>query len=545
MATANLSSKLTLDLSDFKTALRGATSAAKTTARGLGSVFSGVTGSVTAISTGFSAVVDGIRLAQDVAEGFGRVVANVAGRVNSAFQLGSTLSDLSEQTGIAVDQIQVFQQALRDAGGTGDNFAQIVQKQQKAVEEFGFELSTQVRAFELLGLSFEELDRLDPTSQFETIVNALGELTSQTEKAFVANQLFGRGGRDILTILGDPQALTRASITLGLQSQVLRENAAEFDRTADLINSAGTKLQGLFVGIGAEIEEPVRQGLEVFNEVDLTRFGQLIGNAIDAGLEVVGDRVAEIIGEENLRELPQIIQTALSPEGVGLFGDALLAAGNAFGVQFQNSIEEAIETVNRWLRGITGGLDLDFLRDLPGNILSGLEGFGESLFDAFERTIESRPGGNGVVELDQASQQGFFQNLLDALEDNRTLDQSLPSPSQEEIVSTLKDLQGSLIRDNRLGDAVAEFQNSVTALRELPGQLQRSSEVAAIAAAGALGGVSGFPVNFASLIDFADTVGSTILQASDNQVTRLDEQNKLLEKVVENTSQQPTPFILD
>ena len=283
-ATANLQSRISLDATKFQAGLRSAGDSAKKFSK---SVTAGALGAARSIGNIASTLAK-----VTVAFGIAGAAAAAMG-LKAAFDLGGTLSDFSTRTGIAVEKLVLLQRAFEDNGISGDKVATIINKMQKSIGELGQGLSTQVRAFDELGITLEQLQRLSPEDQFELLQRSIAGVSDQAQRATLAAQIFGRAGNELLTLFGDTGALDRAAQSVGKQAEILARNAQTFDRISDLLNGAGQKLRGFFVGFAEIAAGPVLTMLEKFDQLDLAGAGQRFGAAIKPALESLVSKIGD------------------------------------------------------------------------------------------------------------------------------------------------------------------------------------------------------------------------------------------------------------
>ncbi len=109
-----------------------------------------------------------------------------------AIQLGSELSDVTANTGFATEEFQVFRGALIDAGGASKSMEKAIVIMQKAVVQGSEGLTTYVRAFERIGLNVDDLRKMRPEEQFQTIGKAIAGATDQQGALTAAIEIFGQ-----------------------------------------------------------------------------------------------------------------------------------------------------------------------------------------------------------------------------------------------------------------------------------------------------------------------------------------------------------------
>lgn len=232
------------------------------------------------IGGGLKALIPGRLVALlSVAGVVGTVGAAVLG-LKRALNVGGALSDLSAQTGMAVEELVVLQQAFEDNGVSAEKVGALINKMQRTIVEATQGLTTYQRAFESVGLAAEDLLQMTPAEQFEQISDALARMEDPTARAAAALQIFGRSGGELVTLFRDGGAMDKARVTIGSQAKVLEENARLFDRVSDLLSSAGKKLQGFFVGAAEKIAPALRSVLEEINKIDLVGMGRKFGRLL-------------------------------------------------------------------------------------------------------------------------------------------------------------------------------------------------------------------------------------------------------------------------
>ena len=324
MATANLKSKISLDDTQFSAGLRRVKLTSAAAAKQIGTSFrklGGIMANLAKSLARFAAIAGAITFAAAVAG-----AVKLGNALKKAFDAGGALSDLSAQTGIAVKQLAILQQAFEDNGVSADQVGGVINKLQRSISDFGNDLSTQVRAFERLGISYDAIKSKTPLQQFQMVQQALAKMEDPTARAATAMEIFGRSGGNMLALFQDGNAISNAMVTVGSAADLLDKNAGKFDRISDLLNSAGSKLQGFFVGVGDVAADKILPVLEKFNAIDFAAMGQNFAQNFDlpklfellnAGLDLAGEKfslfmqdamgnIAQVFGEkmgEQIREL--------------------------------------------------------------------------------------------------------------------------------------------------------------------------------------------------------------------------------------------------
>lgn len=110
-------------------------------------------------------------------------------------------SKLSRALGVNIGKFQALAMVADEAGISQDQLGSAIKKSQRSIVEASRGLETYARTFRTLGLNVDDLLKLSPDEQFESIVNALSQIESPTIRAATAMEVFGRQGADVNNIL--------------------------------------------------------------------------------------------------------------------------------------------------------------------------------------------------------------------------------------------------------------------------------------------------------------------------------------------------------
>lgn len=184
--------------------------------------FFAVFGTAGVVLGGLKRMADEIGRLAEQATGLGTTTENLS-RLRFVFnQLGAN----SETAGRAIGKLnQTIGDALK-----GQN--------QQAVD-----------AFERLGINISELSRLDAGDALLRVSAAMGDVASASERASIANDLFGRGlGQELLPVVGQgSKALQETSRTAERLNLVIgRDSAQAFDDFGDSFDKLVQTGKGLF-----------------------------------------------------------------------------------------------------------------------------------------------------------------------------------------------------------------------------------------------------------------------------------------------------------
>lgn len=240
---------------------------------GLGASITGVaqTSALSAVGDQMKSLIAGIGI-------FASLKA-AATQFYSALEAGGALVDLAGQTGVAIDKLMVLQMAFDMAGMSAADVQPTLSKLQKSIAAGASGSADAAKKFSDLGLSVYDLQGLSADEQLKKVGEAIQNIKNPAERAAAAIEVFGRGGAKLLSVFS-AGGLEDIQKNIGNQAALLVQNAGVFDRASDVLGTAGSKVQGLFVGIASEVMPQIMEVIETLNTIDLSHIGQAFGDAI-------------------------------------------------------------------------------------------------------------------------------------------------------------------------------------------------------------------------------------------------------------------------
>lgn len=248
------------------------------------------------------------------------VAVGAALGIKSVLDVGGELSDLSANTGIAVDDLIILQQEFRNAGKAAEDVGPTIAKMQRVLMD-----GSGSQAVADLGLQLEDLQKLAPEKQFRALGEAIAKLPSPAARTAAAMALFGRTGATRLAIFAS-RGFGDAAAQVGEQAEILKRDAMLFDDVGNKLNLAGLKMQGFFVGMAERVVPLISVLADLAATLDLAPVGQQLGDVLAGSLLAIatGD-IWELMGANLLLSLGTAVNglTTGLLSAVGLFGAAL------------------------------------------------------------------------------------------------------------------------------------------------------------------------------------------------------------------------------
>lgn len=359
---------------DFQKAVRGG-------ARGLAMLAAGVTAAGAAIGLG----------------------------VNKAVAMGTQLDHLANQTGMTVSSLRVLQQVFEDGGVGAGKVSAAISRMQRTIGEARNGNERYTESLRQLGIPLEELSAMSPEDQFTRIGDAIIAIEDPAMRATAAMNIFGRSGAEMMNTFGSAR-LDEAANSLGAQAEILEKNSVLFERVSTLMNRAGQKIGGFFIGIADKVVPIILPLLEQLDQLDLAEKGQQFGENLAVGLRaVIGFFQQGTIGEFVKLSLQEaganfinFIAKGWVAIGLGLW-ESLKATGRAF-----------IDLMIEGLKVAVVGMGPEMLRMFAKvfDNIPGMGGVADRVSDAAERMAEVRSGALAAlremgVGVSEAFNEGF------------------------------------------------------------------------------------------------------------------------------------------
>lgn len=273
MSEATLKAKLTGDSAEFQRSLREGIDAAREFGNKVGDSIRETVVQVAALTLGV----------ESVKEAFERAFEGVKG----VFELSKELEHLSDRTGIATKDLMQLQTEFKLSGLQADQVGTTINRMQRSIENAADKGGEAAQVFSRLGVNIYELQRMNPAEQFETIRSRLAAIEDPARRAQVAMQMFGRQGAEMLSLFKNEGVGKEASDALGQQADIMARNTETFQEVASLMEIAGIKMQGFFVGMAEPIGRVILPVLKSIESLDLSKWGQSIGNNIATSVRVL------------------------------------------------------------------------------------------------------------------------------------------------------------------------------------------------------------------------------------------------------------------
>tara|TARA_Y100000310_G_scaffold345852_1_gene471415 strand:+ start:16998 stop:18602 length:1605 start_codon:yes stop_codon:yes gene_type:complete len=171
--------------------------------------------------------------------------------VKTFAEMGDEVQKMALKTGFSTERLSELRFAAEQSGASIESIDKAVKRMSKSLIDADRGLETYQRSFDALGLSTEEVLKLSPEEQFNTISMALAEVEDQALKSALAQEIFGRAGTELLPLLAQGAdgiaELAAEAKELGIVFDQEAANSAA--KLTDDMNSMQRSMDGVKVNI--------------------------------------------------------------------------------------------------------------------------------------------------------------------------------------------------------------------------------------------------------------------------------------------------------
>ena len=179
----------------------------------------------------------------------GAVVEGLREALRTGVELGASMSDLSERTGMSVASVYDLSEAFKDGGVDAEKLGSSVARMQRYLAKSANGKSPLLNA---LGLNGKDLAGARPEDAFRKIGAAINALPNSTARAAAAMAIYGKNGAELLSVFADPEF--RDGGNASRIGQLLQQNAKMFKEYSNLQRKAfDTTKNGFSVGFASDM----------------------------------------------------------------------------------------------------------------------------------------------------------------------------------------------------------------------------------------------------------------------------------------------------
>lgn len=175
-------------------------------------------------------------------------LAGMAFFTKKSFESIDATAKFSTQLGISIDALRGMSRVAELTGASQETLFKSLEKLTKGIGEAKQGLGQAKFGLEALGMSYEDIIDLPMEKALGIISDGMNQLATQSEKAFVASSLFGRGGIQMMNALalGSKELERMVERTKLFQGTLSKIDAAKVEEANDAIFDLGASWTGFF-----------------------------------------------------------------------------------------------------------------------------------------------------------------------------------------------------------------------------------------------------------------------------------------------------------
>lgn len=245
-------------------------------------------------------------------------------------EYGDNIDKMSQRLGLSYEGFQRWDYILGQSGVDIDSMQTGLKTLTNQLDDAKNGSADAQARFEALGLSLEDISNMSREEVFESVISGFQRMEDSTERAALANDLFGRSGQNLTplfnTSVEETQALAQAAEDLGLiMSDDAVKASADYGDALDTMqrSMAGLKnnmmgeflpgitsvmdgLTALFTGDGDTGVAKITEGIDMIVEQMTANFPKIIE---------VGMNVVQSLAQAIMDNLPALADAALQLVG--------------------------------------------------------------------------------------------------------------------------------------------------------------------------------------------------------------------------------------
>ncbi len=278
----DLVATLSLDSSKYESGL----GVAENEAKGFGSKVSG-------FMKGSIAVVGGITTAVT-----GLSTAFVAGAKKTA-NYGDNIDKMSQKLGLSTEAYQKWDYVLNLAGTDINSMTTGLKTLTNKIDDAKNGSSSAQEMFAKLGISMDDLSKMSREEAFEATIKGFQGMADSTERAALANDLYGRSGQNLAPLFNQSIEQTQEQIELAEKyGMVMSEDAvkasAEFNDSLTTMGMTMTGLKNRLMGDFLPAMTEITDGLAKVFTGDLSGADSIV-SGIDSIVDGINQKLPKIV----------------------------------------------------------------------------------------------------------------------------------------------------------------------------------------------------------------------------------------------------------
>ena len=340
------------------------------------------------------------------------VTKALADSVAGVAAYGDNVDKMSQKLGVSSDAYQKWDYVMNIAGTSMDNMAMGMKTLTNKLDDAKNGSADAQEMFAKLGLSMEDLNSMSREEAFEATIKGFQGMADSTERAALANDLFGRSGQELTPLFNmtteQTDELMQATERLGfvMSEDAVKAAAAYTDSHTTLMKT----MNGLKHHMVSEFLPGITTVMDGLTELisgDAEKGAELVEQGVEQIIEVierVGPKMIELIGR---------IADVIAPPLVEAIGLLVAAMAAEIVKHIPDIAMLGLKLIGGLLKGIVEGITplMDKVNEIGQGILDGIGEFFMGMFRAGADLIQNIKDGAAQTAADMAA---FFGGFIQA-----------------------------------------------------------------------------------------------------------------------------------
>lgn len=297
-----------------------------------------------------------------VATAVAGVIAGLAEMITDTAKYGDEVDKMSQKLGLSTDAYQEWDYVLSLAGTEMSSMSTGLKTMTNKLDDAKNGSASALAMFEQLGLSLEDLQGMSREEAFEAVIYGFQGMADSTERAALANDLFGKSGQELAPLFNQTREETEAQIQAARQyGMVMSKDAVEASADfQDSLTTMNRTMDGFKRNLVSGFLPSVSTAMDGFTEIlsGNTEEGiALIEEATDEMVQQLNDNLPTLIevgGKVIVNLLTGIVQSL--PELIPAIVDVVLEIVDVLLDNLPMIIEAAVQIIIAIIKGIAEAL---------------------------------------------------------------------------------------------------------------------------------------------------------------------------------------------
>lgn len=325
-----------------------------------------------------------------VATAVAGVIAGLAEMITDTAKYGDEVDKMSQKLGLSTDAYQEWDYVLSLAGTEMSSMSTGLKTMTNKLDDAKNGSASALAMFEALGLSLEDLQGMSREEAFEAVIYGFQGMADSTERAALANDLFGKSGQELAPLFNQTREETEAQIQAARQyGMVMSKDAVEASANfQDSLTTMNRTMDGFKRNLVSGFLPSVSTAMDGFTEIlsGNTEEGiALIEEATDEMVQQLNDNLPTLIevgGKVIVNLLTGIVQSL--PELIPAIVSVVLEIVDVLLENLPMIIDAAVQIIIAIIKGIA-----EALPDLIPKIVEVVLTIVDTLIDNIDLLIEA------------------------------------------------------------------------------------------------------------------------------------------------------------